>query len=282
MARFDVEIEKHAPELYDVESIVEPLEGWGAIDDRQLANYERDGFLAVGNAFSRRQVQDAIDGIADLIGGKNPSYDNLVFEGKAREHLDTMTPAQREQAVRKLVYFIDYDTRLKAMADAPDLHEVVGRIIGTPHELLQEMALLKMPGGREKPWHQDRAYFEVPMTSPVIGVWIALDSADLENGCMHVLRGCHHDGPVTHFQRRDWQICDSDIDAMDNRHCLAVPLKPGGCLFFSSLLPHGTPENTTADRRRALQFHYHPLSAVSISDDQRLAVFGSEGKNVEC
>lgn len=77
-----MDIEKHAPELYDVESIVDTLDGWNAIDDQQLANYHRDGFLAIDNAFSRRQVQAVLDGMTDLITGKNPHFDNLVFEGK--------------------------------------------------------------------------------------------------------------------------------------------------------------------------------------------------------
>ena len=37
---------------------------------------------------------------------------------------------------------------------------------------------------------------------------------------------------------------------------MTIPLQPGGVLFFSGLLHHGTPPNGTAQRRRALQFHY--------------------------
>ena len=279
MAQFDVDIEKHAPELYDVEFTADPLDGWNAVDDQQLAKFYRDGFMAIDNVFSMQQVQDAIDALAYLIEGKNPRFDNLVFEGKARGSLDVLTAAQRAQAVRKLIDFVDFDPRLKAMADDPHLRDIVARIIGTDHELLQEMALLKMPGGREKPWHQDRAYFNVPLTSPIIGVWIALDTASLENGCMHVLGGAHKDGPVIHFKRRDWQICDTDILG---RRCTAVPLKPGGVMLFDSLLPHGTPCNATNHKRRALQFHYVPSDAPRITDEQRKEAFGSEGKNVSC
>ena len=50
-------------------------------------------------------------------------------------------------------------------------------------------------GGREKPWHQDKAFFEIDVTSPVVGVWIALDEATPDNGCMHVIPGSHLEGP---------------------------------------------------------------------------------------
>ena len=61
-----------------------------------------------------------------------------------------------------------------------------------------------------------------------------------------------------------------------------MPLEPGGCLLFSSLMQHGTPTNTASERRRALQFHYAPVGAVRISTEQRMAVFGAEGKSVTC
>ena len=151
--------------------------------------------------------------------------------------------------------------------------------------MFQDMALIKPPSiGREKPWHQDCAYFDVPPHSAIVGVWIALDEAGLDNGCMRILDGGHREGPQIHFERRDWQICDTDVETLHtSQHpIVAVPLKPGGCMFFSGLLPHGTPHNTSDKRRRALQFHYRPASTETIPTEERLAVFGSEGKDVTC
>ncbi|MCC5850082.1 MAG: phytanoyl-CoA dioxygenase family protein [Verrucomicrobia bacterium] len=64
--------------------------------------------------------------------------------------------------------------------------------------------------------------------------------------------------------------------------CVAVPLKPGGMLLFDGLLPHGTPTNFSTKRRKAVQYHYAGISVVKSSPEARLAVFGSEGKDVEC
>ena len=82
-----------------------------------------------------------------------------------------------------------------------------------------------------------------------------------------------------HWKRCDWQICDQQ---MLGRRSVAVPLKPGGALFFDSLLPHGTPKNDLQRRRRALQFHYTPADARRTTTEQRLAIFGSEDKNMTC
>ena len=82
-----------------------------------------------------------------------------------------------------------------------------------------------------------------------------------------------------HFQRRDWQICDNVI--LGTRS-VAAPLPPGGMLFFDGLLPHGTPHNASANRRRALQFHYAPAGITKTTAEERMKHFGSEGKNVSC
>jgi phytanoyl-CoA hydroxylase len=96
---------------------------------------------------------------------------------------------------------------------------------------------------------------------------------------MRFVPGSHRDGPVVHFRRRDWQLCDTE---RSGRHVVAVPLKPGGCIFFNGLTHHGTPTNRTDTGRRSVQFHYAPADVPQTTDEQRLAVFGSEGKNVEC
>ena len=113
------------------------------------------------------------------------------------------------------------------------------------------------------------AYFNLPPETTVAGVWIALDQATPENGCMFVIPGSHRAGPVVHFKRRDWQICDTDVAAGAAR---TVPLTPGGCLIFHGLLHHGTPPSRSPQRRRALQFHYKPASVAQIAPEERLAV----------
>ena len=133
--------------------------------------------------------------------------------------------------------------------------------------------------GREKPWHQDMAYFNLPLDTTVVGAWIALDEATVDNGCMMLIPGSHKHGAVIHFHRRDWQICDSEVM---NDSAVAVPLEPGSCLLFHGLIHHGSPANRSDKRRRAVQFHYRAASVQTTSDEERLARFGSEGKDVFC
>ena len=177
--------------------------------------------------------------------------------------------------------------------------------------------MVKPPGGREKPWHQDSAFFKYPVSQPIVGVWVALSRVTRENGCMCVMlpptdtkageeagfksktssrthcddcleesaadvsRLPPHLRVFPHFKRRDWQICDEDIRQRQHRTA-AIPMQPGDVLFFSSLLPHGTQVNTSDTQRWAVQLHFVAQDARPCSDELRLKVFGSEGKGVTC
>ena len=175
--------------------------------------------------------------------------------------------------------FVDCDDRFPPLAHDPALRGVLSQLMDDEPVLFQEMALLKPPGGREKPWHQDCAYFNYPLDTVIVGVWIALDAATIDNGCLHIMPGTHREGPIEHFKVRDWQICDTGVR---RERDVAVPLAPGGCLLWHGLLHHGSPQNDSRRMRRALQFHYQPAGAAKTSTEERMQHFGGEVRGAEC
>lgn len=268
------------PSLYRHHGIADGVHGFDAVTDEQVALYHEQGFLIIHDAFSPQEVQDSLDGMLDLIDGKHPGFRGIQFEAAAKQLLPALSRDQKQDIVRKISHFVEYDARLLAMAQHPRLLEVMSRLIGAVPGLYENKALLKPPRvGREKPWHQDLAYWNLPLDAKIGTAWIALDHATIENGCLFVIPGSHREGPVVHFRRRDWQICD---DRVETDRVMAAPLAPGGVLIFDSLLQHGTPSNDSNLRRRALQFVYIPAGLGRIPPAERLAVFGSEGKDVTC
>ncbi len=270
----------HDPGLYRPGEECRSVARLADIGAGDISFFHENGCLAVRQAFSPGEVEGALAGIASLIMGEIPGFPHVVFEAAVRDRLASMNLAQRMDAVRKLHRFADVEPRLGALARDPRLLKVVSSLMaGGALEMIQDMALLKPPSlGREKPWHQDHAFFDYPLGTPIVGVWIALDEATVANGCMQLLPGLHRD-PIIHFKRRDWQICDAFVLG---RRSVAAPLKPGGLLFFNGLIPHGTPHNHSGARRRALQYHYIPKGCTKTTTEERLMVFGSEGKDVTC
>jgi phytanoyl-CoA hydroxylase len=117
--------------------------------------------------------------------------------------------------------------------------------------------------GSEKAWHQDNAYFSVSPLNQVIGVWIALDDAQVENGCMHVIPGGHTEGGFRHHHGKD---CEIDPGLLTIDKVRPVPIPVGGAMFFHGMIPHETPPNCSAQRRRALQFHFRGAETQIVDD----------------
>mmetsp|Transcript_28553 Transcript_28553/g.59322 ORF Transcript_28553/g.59322 Transcript_28553/m.59322 type:complete len:344 (-) Transcript_28553:316-1347(-) len=310
---FDLPIPAHAPELY------RPTEGWKvnrveegglpAVSDAHANEFGQQGYVVVEDALSGSEVDSILQALREVVqsedfrsragqttalqaagtkdlalGGCNPV---LQFEAFARGMQGE--GLYRLENVRKLMGFHEIHPRIEALASDPALLGVVRRLLteagcsasDLEHiDVYQSLALVKPPGGREKPWHQDNAYFNVDWSKvKMVGVWIALTEVTTDNGAMHVLPAPLSElRPMTHFQRRDWQICDKDV-LNGGRRCLAVPLHPGGALFFSTMLPHGTPTNTSDSTRYAIQFHFIPRSfAARCGTAERQSIWGEGGK----
>jgi len=270
----------YPPDLYQFDTIAAGIEdGFEHVSDEDIEFFHHQGYLVVKDAFNTAEIESAVEGIHNLIEKKYSDFRGVQIEPKLLKQVDDLTPSQYRNAVRKVYNYLDYEPLLKEIFYAPKLLQIVAQMIDAQPVHLQDMALLKPAGfGTEKPWHQDCAYFNFSLGETVVGVWIALDKATANNGCMHVIPGSHK-APQLHFKKRDWQICDTDIDRDKD---VLVPLNPGSVLFFHGMIHHGTAANHSDQQRWALQFHYRSINAVNIAAEERLEIFGAEGKDVTC
>ena len=228
------------------------------------AQYRRDGYVVIRRLLTEQHVAACLDALTrlaeapDVPPGQNRDHAFVALE--ARIDRAQAGTGQRIDLVRKLGNFTDFDPALMRAAMSAELHAILDRIMGCGRVLLQEMALVKPPRiGGEKPWHQDAAYFRGSDPGLMFGVWIALDPAKRENGCMEVIPGSYHVGPVPHIPHEDINLCTIRPDHLHAGRRVAVPLDPGDALVFHSLTHHYTAANRSTLRRRALQFHYHQL-----------------------
>ena len=216
--------------IYRAARVAEPLASFDDVDDAAIERYERTGYLAIARAFDPDLIESAKAALMDLVAGRNPAFNGVQYGSLPEgEDFADLSEERRLDLVRRLMAFCKFDERLRAVMEDAALAKLLSRLLGGVPRCFQEMALLKPPGGgREKPWHQDKAYFDYPFDTPVVGAWIALDRAGLDNGCMHVVEGSHRE-PVPHFQIRDWQVCDTHLAG---KEIVAVPLPPVGMMLF--------------------------------------------------
>jgi phytanoyl-CoA hydroxylase len=246
------------------------------LTEEHVKQFWSRGYLVVEQALSVEEVKSSIEAIMDILSGASTGT-KLQFV-KPRSELKTME--EIELAVRKVSEFMEHEPRLRAIALQQGMLEAMRRLFGEEAKVAQDQAILKPPtGGAEKPWHQDMAYGNLAYDKAVIGAWIALDPAELDNGCMHVIPYSHREGGVPHYAERDWQLCDRTVQV---EHDIAVPLKPGGVLIFHGLLHHGTPPNFSTKRRRSLQIHYAAESACKLNPKEYKRMFTNEMTGAEC
>jgi phytanoyl-CoA hydroxylase len=268
----------------------------GSLTLEQRATFEEQGFLCFRDMLTSDELVAARDEIRDLAARTFAAVEDprsgaalrlpdtrMMVQFEPGSELSGLAAEELEMCVRKLMGQNDASPFFDQLAThEPRVFGVVEGLLGEAPVLFQDMALIKPPRiGSEKPWHQDTAYFNVVPLLSVVGIWIALDDATVENGCMHVLPGGHRTGPRRHWHDRDCEIVPERVPAP--AEVAAIELPAGGALAFSGVLPHFTPMNRSAARRRALQYHYHAASCSRADTETYDTVFcEADGTPASC
>jgi len=153
----------------------------------------------------------------------------------------------------------------------PGMVEAVSMLTGAhlPHwdgsaKAMQTMLFLKPPGMPGQAWHQDERFIPTRDRS-LMGAWIALDDADVDNGCLWVLPRSHRPGrlyPTGPHGSDEFDGAD-EAHGFDGSGEVAVEVEAGDVVFFNGYLLHRSKANRSTDRfRRALVTHY--MTAASL------------------
>ncbi len=160
-------------------------------------------------------------------------------------------------------------------------------IVGTVSDLLGRDVVgwgahffCKLPGdGKRVDWHQDCSYWPLTPTKSVT-VWLAIDDADLGNGCMEVVAGSHTFGLVefTESDAASGNVLNQTVKEPEKYgKVLATPLQAGQFSIHSDLLLHGSAPNLSDRRRCGLTLRYCPsdVSALLGWNQKGVVVAGS-------
>ena len=267
------------------------------LSPQHIEQYRRDGFIAFREVLSLGEVEkakQALSALVDKLRGQHRTLRNsygtlwvdensllkIQFQRGYEPHDDNDPDATNK--VRKFHDLVGAHPHLTFLAQEQDrIQTVLAGLIGEQPILSQNMALVNPPRlGTGKPWHQDDAYFSVVPLEAVCGVWIALDEAGRDNGCMNFLAGWHRKGPLRHYHGSD---CEIVPERLTDEAAVAVPLPPGGAVFFCGVAPHMTKPNGSDQRRRALQFHYRSRDSRIVSREEYDTVFAeADGSPASC
>lgn len=152
---------------------------------------------------------------------------------------------------------------VRQMLSYPAIVQVLQQLVGPDVKCMQSMLFVKNAGMPGQAWHQDESFIPVPDHS-LIGVWIALEDATIDNGCIWVQPGSHAPGVLWPSQACTDPRYDGapesvgwDSERWPREGGVAAEISAGSVLFFNGLTLHRSLNNRrTHGFRRALVNHY--------------------------
>ena len=130
-------------------------------------------------------------------------------------------------------------------------------------DLYWNQSVFKQPEGTKQfPWHQDDGYTAVT-PSPYLTLWLALNDATPENGCISVLPGSQKRGLVPHHLTELGYVCH---DADDPDQGVLVPVKAGSMAVFQSLTMHKSGANGSPSTRKAYVIQFSAAGLRMVGD----------------
>ncbi len=172
-----------------------------------------------------------------------------------------------------------WDKRFLDFCATPSLLDHVEQLIGPDIVLFSSHIISKPKGdGLEVPWHQDAIYWELePMD--VVTLWLAIDQATVENGCMRVVPRTHTRGALEHVRETNaaGKVLDRGLkpELVDASSAVNIELQPGDCSFHAPYAIHGSTRNTSPKRRCGYTMRFMPASTRMIRNGQLSQWFAS-------
>jgi glutamate-1-semialdehyde 2,1-aminomutase len=221
--------------------------------------FERDGFAVIRGLFSPDEV--------------------AAFKQEIRRVLEAARSRAKErgepvEAVGHHGVFVGLAANSPVFREAardPRLLDALEPVLGPNIEFLSDKVVFKTAEQDfGTPWHQDWPYWK---GAHKVSVWIALDPATPENGCLKLLPGSHqaealHDGDASDGKGFGHRLRPG---AVDESRAVVVPCAPGDAVIFHDRTLHASFPNTTGQDRWALISTYRSASEPDLDYEWAVA-----------
>lgn len=222
-----------------------------AINEEQISFFARRGYLAI----PRLTTDD------DVIVLRQ-AYDRIFSERTGRERGDQFDLAGTDeegarQTLPQILNPAKYAPEMNTSLLLRNAAHVARQLLGLDATCEIAHAIFKPAGyGAETPWHQDAAYWDPAMQYRAISIWVPLQAASEENGCMEFVPESHSLDVLRHRSiNNDPRIHGLELhpdEAAHIRHPVRCPLQAGGATFHGPYMLHHTGPNRSQIPRRAL------------------------------
>ncbi|RYG01968.1 MAG: phytanoyl-CoA dioxygenase family protein [Chitinophagaceae bacterium] len=228
----------------------------------QVEQYQADGYLLVDNFLDPGELETWRGAVTEAIdqrgGRKMPGSEAKTGEddgiNKETEYF--------AKVFDQMLNMWQTNDRVKELM----LDERLGKMVATLSgwagtRIWHDQALVKRPWANPTSWHLDTPFWSFS-DRRAMSIWVALDDATLENGCLYFIPGSHL---RTNFDNpgigKNMDAIFQTYPQLVHQKSVAVPMKAGSCSFHNGLTIHGAGPNMTNGFRRAMTCAYMPDGA---------------------
>jgi phytanoyl-CoA hydroxylase len=206
--------------------------------------YERDGYVMVPKVFPANElaaIDQELDRLIAIPGmeSSNPGRAGWIYD-----------VARKSEMTRQFAE----DERLLALVEA----------VVYPGLAIHSSKLVTKPPHTQEicHWHQDESFYMKPEDSSThskrrMSVWVPLQDATLDNGCLWVVPGSHKWG-IEEWVWQDNGTCQKRITKHEwaEQHAIPLPVEAGSVVLFTAWTWHHSKNNHTDGIRRAYIVSY--------------------------
>ena len=233
-------------------------------------HFAEHGFALLHNALSADEVAAINAEALKLCRGELGEIGYGWWDEQDDNASQAPGPDETDEDVLRRYLCIHYPHKISGTAlaalSAPRIVDALTGVIGPNVKAMQSMLFIKSEGKPGQAWHQDE-FFIPTRDRSLTAVWIALDDATVENGCLWAIPGSHKRGVLYPARQQDDPRFDCSTESYDfpytNDDAVPIEIPAGTALIFNGYLLHRSLENSGAHGyRRALANHY--MSAESL------------------
>ena len=245
-----------------------------ALTPQQIESYQSAGWIIVEDfldADERAALDTAVtQGVAEM--------GNRKFTGEGNKAIVDSTETYYDRVFLQRLNLWRINDTVRECLLSPQLGQMLCSLAGIDGiRVWHDQTLQKLAWGNPTSWHMDVPNWSFHSPN-AISIWIALDDATMQNGCMYYLPGSHKIGDFNRkggFGPNMGAIFD-EYPALKSVEPVAVELKAGSAAFHNGQMAHAAGPNMTPYPRRAMTCAYMPDGATfngiqNILSDEHIA-----------
>ena len=228
--------------------------------EADISDYRRNGFVVIDDFLESAELaawRSAFDNaVANRKGIKIPGRSAKTGED---DGINAVDAAYFGGVFDQLINLWQTDAALGALIADPRIGKVASELSGCPDiRIWHDQALIKQSWGNPTTLHLDLPYWSFDNKN-ALSIWIALDDATHQNGCLYFLPGTHQQ---THIEEAsigpNMKAIFDLYPELASVSPVAAPMKAGSASFHNGLCIHGAGANMTTAPRRAMTCAFMP------------------------